>query len=204
MGRERFVVRRLCERVSATVGLILMAPLFALIAVAIKIEDGGPVFYSQLRVGRDFRAFGLLKFRSMIPDADRLAWLTTSSDPRRTRVGCVLRKYKLDELPQLINVLKGEMQIVGARPELEHYVDMFPSQYSLLLRDRPGITDPAALAYRYEEQLLELGHAEEQYVSVILPRKLELSLEYARRRSFSSDLGVLFQTIFGSNLVRGI
>jgi lipopolysaccharide/colanic/teichoic acid biosynthesis glycosyltransferase len=189
------------DRLGAAIGLILLAPLFALIALVIKIEDGGPVFYSQLRVGRGFRPFRLLKFRSMIPDADRVARLTASNDPRRTQVGCVLRKYKLDELPQLVNVLKGEMQMVGPRPELERYVGLFPSQYSLLLRDRPGITDPATLAYRREEELLDTEHVEEQYLSVILPRKLRLSVEYALHRSFPSDLRVLLQTVFLATFV---
>ena len=190
-------MRRAFDILSAAVGLVLLAPLFALIALAIKIEDGGPVFYSQLRLGKDFRKFRFLKFRSMIPGADGLAPLTASGDPRGTRVGRFLRKYKLDELPQLINVLKGDMQLVGVRPELECYVAMFRSQFALLLQDRPGITDPATLAYRNEEQLLEAERVEEQYVAKILPCKLELSLEYARRRSFPSDLGILFRTIFG-------
>ena len=131
-------MRRAFDVLSAAIGLVLLAPLFALIALAIKIEDGGPVLYSQLRVGKDFRKFRFLKFRSMIPDADRLAPLTARADPRRTRIGRFLRKCKLDELPQLINVLKGDMQLVGARPELEPYVERFRLQYALLLQDRPG------------------------------------------------------------------
>jgi lipopolysaccharide/colanic/teichoic acid biosynthesis glycosyltransferase len=189
-------MRRAFDVLSAAIGLFLLAPLFALIALAIKIEDRGPVFYSQLRVGKDFRRFRFFKFRSMIPGADRLAPLTAPGDSRRTRIGRLLRKCKLDELPQLINVLTGDIQLVGARPELEPYVEKFRSQYSLLLQDRPGITDPATLAYRREEQLLEADHVEEQYVSKILPRKLELSLEYARRRSFPSDLGIVLRTVF--------
>jgi lipopolysaccharide/colanic/teichoic acid biosynthesis glycosyltransferase len=190
-------MRRAFDILSAGIGLILLAPLFALIALAVKIEDGGPVFYSQLRVGKDFRKFRFLKFRSMIPGADRLAPLTARADPRRTRMGRFLRKYKLDELPQLINVVKGDMQLVGARPELEPYVERFRLQYALLLQDRPGITDPGTLTYRHEEQLFETEHVEEQYVSKILPHKLELSLEHSRQRSFHSDLSILFRTIFG-------
>jgi len=190
-------MRRAFDILSAAIGLVLLAPLFALIAMAVKIEDGGPVFYSQFRVGKDFRKFRFLKFRSMIPGAERLAPLTAPGDPRRTRIGRFLRKCKLDELPQLINILKGDMQLVGARPELEPYVEKFRPQYSLLLLDRPGITDPATLAYLHEEQLFEAEHVEEQYVSKILPRKLELSLEHSRQRSFTSDLGILFRTILG-------
>jgi lipopolysaccharide/colanic/teichoic acid biosynthesis glycosyltransferase len=189
-------MRRAFDILCAAIGLVLMAPLFALIALAIKIEDGGPVFYSQLRVGKNFRKFALFKFRSMIPGADRLAPLTARSDPRRTRIGRFLRKYKLDELPQLINVLKGDMQLVGARPELESYVERFRRQYAVLLQDLPGITDPGTLTYRDEEQLLATDQFEEQYVSNILPHKLELSLGYLRQRSFCSDLSLLFRTIF--------
>jgi lipopolysaccharide/colanic/teichoic acid biosynthesis glycosyltransferase len=189
-------MRRSFDILGAALGLVLLTPLFALIALAIKLEDGGPVFYSQLRVGKNFRKFRLFKFRSMIPGADRLAPLTARADPRRTRIGRFLRKYKLDELPQLNNVLKGDMQLVGARPELEPYVERFRCQYAVLLRDLPGITDPATLTYGHEEQLLEADKFEEQYVSTILPHKLELSLAYLRERSFRSDLILLFRTIF--------
>ena len=188
-------MRRAFDVLSAAIVLLLLAPLLALIALVIKLEDGGPVFYSQSRVGKNFRKFRLLKFRSMIPGADRMASLTAPDDPRRTLVGRFLRKFKLDELPQLINVLTGDIQLVGVRPELEPYVERFRSQYSLLLRDRPGITDPATLAFRDEEQLLEADRVEEQYLSKILPHKLDLSLEYARRRSFYSDFGILFRTV---------
>lgn len=174
---------------------MLLSPLFAAIALAIKLEDGGPVFYVQPRVGKDFRVFGLLKFRSMEPHADRRGGpLTVARDPRVTKVGRFLRRNKLDELPQFVNVLKGDMQLVGARPELQRYVEMFRSHYALILRDRPGITDPASLAYGHEEGLLDGAHWEELYVSQILPHKLEISLQHARRRTFLSDLAILLRT----------
>lgn len=189
-------MRRAFEVLCAAMGLLAMLPFFALIAMAIKLEDRGPVFYRHPRVGRDFRKFGLLKFRSMVPDADRMGSpVTAAGDGRVTRVGRLLRKHKLDELPQLVNVMKGDLQLVGARPEVERYVARFRPQYTLLLRDRPGITDPAALVYRHEEQMFGAGDVEQYYVSKILPRKLELSLAYARRRTVVTDVGILLRTV---------
>lgn len=181
--------------VCAATGLLLLVPLFAAIALVIKWDDGGQVFYSQLRVGRGFRQFRLLKFRSMVIGADQEGLLTAPAGRRVTHSGCFLRRYKLDELPQLWNVLKGDMQLVGPRPEVEDYVERFRDQYSLLLSEPPGITDPASLAYRHEEQLFVPGKMEQQYVGEILPSKLKLSLEYQRRRNLFSDLGVLLQTV---------
>jgi len=189
-------MRRAFEFVCAAAGLLLLSPLFALLAAAIKLEDGGPVFYAQARVGRDFCLFRLLKFRSMTPDAERRGLsITTARDPRVTRVGTLLRRYKLDELPQLWNVLRGDIGLVGARPEVDRYVALFRPQYSEILRDRPGITDPASLAFRNESELLAGADAEDAYIGQILPRKLELSLEYARRRTLLSDLGVILRTL---------
>lgn len=179
----------------AAIGLVVLSPLFAAIALAIKLEDGGPVFYVQPRLGKDFVVFGFRKFRSMVLDADRRGRLTAPSDPRITKVGRFLRKHKLDELPQLINVVQGEMQLVGPRPELEYYVAMFRPQYALLLKNRPGITDPATFAYRCEEEILETGRVEDQYISQVLPDKLRLSQDYMQRRTFISDLKVLLKTL---------
>jgi len=163
--------------------------------VAIKHEDGGPVFYAQARVGRGFHTFRLLKFRSMVQDADRVGLLTAPADSRVTRVGRFLRRYKLDELPQLWNVLKGDMRLVGPRPEVGPYVQKFREPFAVLLKQPPGITDPASLAYSREEELFHPGVIEAQYLSQILPDKLRLSLEYQRRRTFFSDLVILFQTV---------
>ena len=191
-------MQRSFEIICAAVALILLCPLLAVIALAIKLEDGGPVLYAHPRVGRNFCRFGLLKFRSMVPRADRMGGpVTVAGDPRITRVGGFLRKYKLDELPQLINVIKGEIQLVGARPEFAANVERFRAQYEILLRDRPGITDPATLAYRHEEEMFGTGDLQEVYFSEILPRKLELSLLYARERTFRSDLALIFRTILG-------
>jgi len=191
----RSIFHRAFDVTCAATGLALLSPLFVIVAAAIKREDGGPVFFSQARVGKDLRKFRLLKFRSMVPNDS--SPLTAPDDPRITRVGRFLRKYKLDELPQLVNVVMGEMQLVGVRPELERYVEIFPAEYEVLLQDRPGITDLATLTFRYEEKIFQDGPMEKQYVSQILPRKLKLSLKYSQARTFFSDLGILVRTVLG-------
>ena len=191
-------LRRILDVFAAALGLILVTPLLAAIALAIKLNDGGSIFYCQPRVGKDFRLFQLIKFRTMVAGSDRSALLTSPADHRVTRTGRWLRKYKLDELPQLFNVLMGDMQLVGPRPEVEPYVQPFRAQYSLLLQERPGITDPASIAYRREEEAFCPGISlDEQYVAHILPDKLRLSIEYQRRRTLGSDLKILLETIFG-------
>ena len=183
--------------VSAAVGLVTLTPVLLLIAIAIKWDDSGPVFYLQTRIGQNFQPFQLIKFRTMTVSADQSGLLTAPADQRITDCGCWLRRSKLDELPQLWNVLTGEMQLVGPRPEVGCYVELFRAEYSALLTDPPGITDPASLAFRHEDQLFAPTEMERQYISEILPRKLSLSLEYQRRRGFASDLGVLLKTILG-------
>jgi lipopolysaccharide/colanic/teichoic acid biosynthesis glycosyltransferase len=196
-------LHRLLNVCCAACGLVILSPLLIAIAVAIKLQDGGPVFYSQSRVGRNFKPFRLHKFRSMVPDADRTGVLLTAPEDRRvTPLGRFLRRYKLDELPQIINVVKGDMQLVGARPEVDRYVRMFRDEYAAILRDRPGITDPASVAFRNEDQLFGGEDVEREYVERILPAKVKISLDYARRRSIGSDLVVIFDTLFGPMLHR--
>jgi lipopolysaccharide/colanic/teichoic acid biosynthesis glycosyltransferase len=187
---------RVVDFLFSLLGLLACSPLLGLIALVVKLDDGGPIFYSQDRVGRNFRFFRLHKFRTMIRGADRHGLLTAAADSRLTRPGRVLRRYKLDELPQLFNVLKGDMQFVGARPEVEKYVQMFRPHYAILLQDRPGITDPASLAYSHEDQILSADRLEQQYVSEVLPAKLALSLDYQQRRTFLSGLTILVRTAF--------
>jgi lipopolysaccharide/colanic/teichoic acid biosynthesis glycosyltransferase len=187
---------RVFDFLCSLLGLLSCSPFLGLIALAVKLDDGGPVFYSQDRVGRNFRLFRLHKFRTMTRGADRHGLLTASADSRLTRLGRVLRRYKLDELPQLVNVLKGDMQLVGARPEVERFVQMFRPHYAILLEDRPGITDPASLAYRHEDRILSADRLEQQYISEVLPAKLALSLDYQQRRTFLSDLTILLRTAF--------
>jgi lipopolysaccharide/colanic/teichoic acid biosynthesis glycosyltransferase len=189
--------RALFDEVCATLGLLTMAPLFVMIAIAIKLDDGGPVFYSHVRVGRKFQKFNLYKFRSMIHSATEGSTVTAPQDSRVTRVGGFLRRFKLDELPQLINVLKGEMQLVGSRPQMDKFVEIFFEEYEELLQTRPGITDLASLIFRDEAKFFYQGSIEEQYVTRIMPIKLEMSLKYARTRTFLSDLNIIFRTVFG-------
>lgn len=193
----RPILRGAFDCVCAVLGLTVLAPIFALIAIAIKLDDGGPVFYSQYRVGKGLRRFRLLKFRSMILNPVEKSLLTAPSDPRVTRAGRVLRRYKLDELPQLVNVLKGEMRLVGVRPQMARYVEKFPREYQVLLQVPPGITDPASLRFRNEEKMFHEGSIEEQYIARILPLKLQLSLNYHRGRTFLSDMDILLRTVFG-------
>jgi lipopolysaccharide/colanic/teichoic acid biosynthesis glycosyltransferase len=190
-------MRRAFDFTCALIGLVVISPLLAFVGIAIKLEGGGPVFYAHPRMGRNFKQFHLYKFRSMVPHADRVGGpVTRAGDPRVTRLGRFLRTYKLDELPQLVNVLKGDLSLVGARPEAERYVNMFRRQYEEILRDRPGITDPATFAFRNEEELLVGSDIEKMYIEEIMPRKLKLSVAYARNRTFLSDLVMLFRTLF--------
>jgi len=189
-------MQRMFDVVVSTVGLLLLLPLFAILAVLIKIEDGGPVFFGQLRVGRHMRNFILWKFRTMVPDAgSKGSQITTAGDKRVTRVGVLLRRFKLDELAQLLNVIRGDLSIVGARPELPRYVEMFREEYREILLNRPGITDPASIQFRNEAELLQSADWERIYVERILPAKLKLSLKYARQRTFFSDIAIVMRTL---------
>jgi lipopolysaccharide/colanic/teichoic acid biosynthesis glycosyltransferase len=189
-------IPRYGEIIFASVGIILCLPLLIVIALVIKLQDGGPVLYKARRVGRGGREFMLLKFRSMVINADSLGGgLTTSTDERITGVGKILRQYKLDEFPQLLNVLRGEMSFVGPRAEDPRYVTRYTPEQLTLLNVRPGITSLASLAYRDESELLSGEGAEGIYVSQILPRKLAMELEYLRIRSAGSDLALVFKTI---------
>ncbi len=190
-------LRRWFDAACAAAGLVCLAPLFAIIALAIKLGDGGPVFYSHMRIGQGLRPFRFLKFRSMVASSTAGSPVTAPHDARVTRVGRFLRKYKLDELPQLVNVLKGEMQLVGSRPQLEKHVELFREEYEELLKSPPGITDLATLSFRNEEQFFHEGSVEEQYVKKIMPVKLRLALEYSRSRTFRSDIEIIFRTILG-------
>ena len=191
---------RAFDLVLCITGLLFLWPVFCIIALAVKLDDNGPVFFTQRRVGKDFQGFSLIKFRTMVIGADRDGLLTAPMDHRITRVGRFLRDYKLDELPQLINILKGDMQFVGARPEVERYVEMFRAQYARILQERPGITDPATLVYRREDSILSSSNIEDQYIAQVLPHKLRLSMEYQNHRRFLSDLQILVRTVLGLSL----
>jgi lipopolysaccharide/colanic/teichoic acid biosynthesis glycosyltransferase len=178
-------------------GLIVLLPLFVLVALLIRIDSRGPVFFRQTRVGKGFRLFSLYKFRSMVSDAAKTGpAITAGNDSRITRMGKVLRKTKIDELPQLINVLKGDMSLVGPRPEVMKYVDLFRQEYDSILTVRPGITDFAAIEFRDEEQVLACyALPEEGYVKEVLPQKIELYRKYIQEQSFFLDLRIIFSTL---------
>src|SRR5258708_17799798 len=186
--------------ISLTVpGLIVLAPLLLLIAVAVKLGSRGPIFFSQPRVGKCGKAFRILKFRSMIVGAEKSGpAITASGDARVTRVGRYLRRWKLDELPKLWNVVKGEMSLVGPRPELPFYVRDYTEEQRGVFSVRPGITDPAALQYRNEEEILAAAVDHEQfYKDVVLPDKLRLNLAYIQRISLRLDLVLVLMTLRG-------
>ena len=190
--------KRLFDILLSFIGSIFLVPLLSLIAVLIKKEDGGPVFYRGERVGRQRKRFRIYKFRTMEIDADKLGASSTSEDdPRITRVGRFLRKYKLDELPQLINVLKGEMSFVGPRPQVPWAVELYTEEQKALLSVRPGVTDYASIRFSNEAEIL-LGSADpdRDYLEKIAPEKIRLGLEYVRHHSLWIDLKIILATIF--------
>ena len=192
------MMKRAIDVGGALVGLALLAPLFVIVAVFVKLDSSGPVFFLQERIGRKFRPFWIYKFRTMVADAQqRGRAITVGQDPRITRVGRLLRQTKIDELPQLFNVLKGEMSFVGPRPEVRQYVELFREDYAEILRIAPGITDLASLKYRNEAQLLaQAVNPEYAYIHHILPEKIILAKEYTRRASVLFDLRVIRDTLW--------
>ena len=187
------------DRLVALAGLLLLAPLFFLVAFLIKLDSPGPVFFRQERIGRKFRPFLIYKFRTMFEDApSKGGAITFGSDPRITRVGRLLRRTKIDELPQLINVLRADMSFVGPRPEVRQYVELFRPDYEQILQIRPGITDLASLKYRDEAALLgQSANPEDEYLRRVLPDKIKLAKEYLRRSSFSFDISLVLKTLAG-------
>ena len=187
--------KRLFDLLLALALLVLLSPVFAIVAWLIKREDGGPVFYGGGRVGQHEKFFKILKFRTMILNADKLGPAITTGDDRRiTQIGRFLRHYKLDELPQLVNVIKGEMSLVGPRPEAPAYVALYTPEQRQVLSVKPGITGLAAIEYRHEARLLKEATLADVYEREIMPAKLKLDLEYIRRRSFLYDLQLLART----------
>ena len=192
------MIKRCADVTLALAGIVLLLPLFALTALLIKLDSAGPVMFVHERIGRGFRPFRMYKFRTMRADAPLDGSLVTvRGDTRVTRIGRLLRRTKLDELPQLINVLRGEMSLVGPRPEVRRFVEQFRSDYEELLTVRPGITDPASLKYRDEEAILARAACpEDYYVQQVLPDKILLSKKYVQSASFIGDLFILLRTIF--------
>lgn len=191
-------MKRIFDIVSSLVVLLVLSPFFILLAIAIVVDSRGGVFYRQIRVGRNGREFGLYKFRSMVSHADKKGELTVGKkDSRITRVGAFIRKYKLDEFPQLINIIKGDMSIVGPRPEVPRYVNLYSQEQKKVLSVRPGLTDFASLEYINENELLgKSADPERTYINEIMPAKLELNLKYIREQGMLTDLKIIFRTLF--------
>lgn len=192
------MLKRLTDLLGAAIGIVLLTPVWLLVALVILLDDGAPIIFRQQRVGLAGRMFDVLKFRTMVRNAEQQGQLTTSGrDPRITRSGRWLRKYKLDELPQLFNVLKGDMSLVGPRPEVKYYVDRYNPHQRKVLTVRPGITDPASLAFIDENELLATADdPQRMYLDEVLPRKVALQLDYVENRSFMGDLKVMALTVW--------
>ena len=191
------MLRAIFDKMAALCGLLVLSPFFVIIALAIVLDSPGGVFFIQTRVGKDFKPFGLFKFRTMRPFSESEGKLTVgNNDPRITRVGIYLRKYKLDELPQLFNVVNGTMNLVGPRPEVPEYVEYYTEEQRKVLSVKPGITDYASLLYFNENEILaQSDNPKETYLKEVMPAKLKLNLEYMANKSFGEDLRIIFKTV---------
>ncbi len=192
-------MKRLFDITASFFGILILSPLLIFIGLWVGLSSKGGVFYKQIRVGKNNKDFKLYKFRSMRVNSDKQGLLTVGSkDSRITKAGYFIRKYKIDELPQLINVLKGDMSFVGPRPEVRRYVDLYSEEQMKVLSVRPGITDPASIKYRNENDLLSSeSNPEQYYIQHIMPDKLKINIDYINTRTFVKDIKIIFQTIFG-------
>lgn len=190
--------KRIFDLLFALIGIIILLPIFLVIAIWIKLDSPGPVFFRQTRIGRFGHEFKIYKFRTMVANAEALGkQITADGDQRITRIGKFLRKYKLDEFPQLFNVLKGEMSIVGPRPEVPTYVALYTPEQRGVLEVPPGITDLASIHFRNESELLaNTPNPEQAYIQAIMPRKLELNSQYIAQASLGFDLAIILQTLW--------
>ncbi len=191
-------MKRAFDIIASGLGLIVLSPLFLVLAIWIKLDSKGPVFYRQVRVGYKNKDFRIFKFRSMRVGSDKGSLVTIGGhDPRVTRSGYFIRKFKFDELPQLINVFLGDMSLVGPRPEVRHYVGYWTPEQMHVLDVRPGITDPASIKFRNENELMEQAEdPEKYYIEVIMQEKIKLYLEYVEKHSFLYDIGLIFKTFW--------
>jgi len=190
-------MKRAFDLLASMVVVLLISPLLLVLAILIKLESKGPVLYLQERIGKDMRPFLICKFRTMVTGADRKGLLTVGGrDPRITRTGYYLRKYKLDELPQLFNVISGDMSLVGPRPEVSKYVALYTEEQKKVLCVKPGITDYASIAYVNENEILgKASDPEKTYIEQIMPEKLELNLKYIAEKSLLTDLKIILRTV---------
>ena len=193
-----FLIKRFFDISLALAALILLLPVLTAISIAVFLSTGLPVFFIQERVGKNWKPFKIIKFRTMIKNADKIGLgITSNSDSRITPVGKILRKTKLDELPQLINVLKGDMSLIGPRPELLEFVNHFKEDYSFILNIRPGITDYASMQFKNEEAIINSSDNESFYLKEILPSKITLYKKYIREMGLYTDFKILFYTLKG-------
>ncbi|WP_455488276.1 sugar transferase [Haemophilus sp.] len=188
---------RFFDFILSLVGLVVLAPIFIVLAIWIKIDSKGPVFYKQVRVGQNGIDFGLFKFRSMVVDADKKGLITVGGrDPRITRSGYFIRKYKLDELPQMINVLRGDMSLVGPRPEVRKYVDLYTDEQQKVLSVKPGITDYASIEYVDENEILgKSSDPEKTYIEEIMPEKIKYNIKYIQNKNVLEYFKIIFLTL---------
>jgi lipopolysaccharide/colanic/teichoic acid biosynthesis glycosyltransferase len=191
------MLKRLFDITFSFFGLVILLPLFVIVSIFILLDDGLPIFYKQTRIGKNFKPFTLLKFRSMYQNKTSDSLITIGNrDERITKSGYFIRKYKIDELPQLINVLIGNMSIVGPRPEVKKYVDLYDVQQQQILSIKPGITDYASIVYSNENELLAKSQEPEKtYIQEVMPHKLSLNLKYLNEQSFMTDIKIIFNTI---------
>ncbi len=191
-------MKRLFDIIASGLGLIILSPIFLVLTIWIKMDSPGPVFYRQVRVGRNNKDFRIFKFRSMRVGSDKGSLVTIGGrDSRITHSGYYIRRFKLDELPQLINVFIGDMSLVGPRPEVRHYVDYWTQEQMHVLDVRPGITDPASIKFRNENELMEQAEdPEEYYIKVIMQEKIQLYLDYVKNHSFLGDIKLIFKTFW--------
>lgn len=191
------IIKRIFDIVCSGLGLIILSPFLLFVAIRIKSGSDGPVFFKQIRVGEKGKEFKILKFRTMVVDAEKLGrQITVGNDNRITKIGAFLRKYKIDELPQLINVFKGDMSLVGPRPEVPRYVNLYTEEQRKVLDVKPGITDLASIRYRDENELLgQAENPDEFYINTIMPDKLALNVEYINRSNIFLDIYIILKTI---------
>ena len=191
------MTKRTFDILASFFGLIVLSPFLVIISICVLLSSPGGIFYRQVRVGKNGKDFRLWKFRTMKPGSDKKGLLTVGGrDPRVTGIGYFLRKYKLDELPQLINVLTGDMSLVGPRPEVRKYVDMYSKEQLHVLDVRPGITDYASIEYSSENELLaRSADPEKTYIEEVMPAKLKLNMKYIEEKSFWTDLKIIFKTV---------
>ena len=191
------LIKRFFDVLSAMMVMLILSPFLLLISLIIVLDSRGGAFYRQERIGLNQKPFYLIKFRSMRPESDLGSKITIGKDPRITKIGAFIRKYKIDELPQLFNIVKGEMSVVGPRPEVKQYVDLYSDEQLKVLSVKPGLTDFASIKYFKEQEILgQSDDPQSMYVNEIMPAKLTLNLAYVKEMSFSTDLIIILKTVF--------